>query len=103
MRTRTVITLEEAARDLDAGKAFYEKKEEQIGLYFIDSLLSDIESLQFRAGIHRKEYEFYRLLSKRFPFAVYYDCDDETVRVAAVLDMRRDPAWNRAELQKRRG
>jgi hypothetical protein len=46
MKIRTVVTLEEAAKDLDAGKAFYNFNEEGIGLYFIDSLLSDIESLK---------------------------------------------------------
>ena len=103
MQVRTVVTLEEAARDLDAGKAFYDKKEEGIGLYFIDSLLSDIESLRILAGIHNQRFGFYRLLSKRFPFAVYYDIDGSIARVAAVLDMRRDPAWIRKELEKRKG
>ena len=102
MQIRTVVTLEEAAKDLDAGKAFYDKMDQGIGLYFIDSLLSDIESLRILAGIHREVFGFHRLLSKRFPFAVYYDCDDRAARVAAVLDMRRDPAWIRDELEKRR-
>jgi|TARA_B110000037_G_scaffold213935_1_gene269097 hypothetical protein len=43
MKIRAVATLEEAAKDLDAGKAFYDFNEEGIRLYFIDSLLSDIE------------------------------------------------------------
>ena len=45
MEIRAVVTLEEAAQDLDAGKAFYDFNAQGIGLYFIDSLLSDIESL----------------------------------------------------------
>ncbi|MBC9866607.1 MAG: type II toxin-antitoxin system RelE/ParE family toxin [Opitutae bacterium] len=103
MEIRTVVTLEEAAKDLDAGKAFYDFNEEGIGLYFIDSLLSDIESLRIRAGIHSRKFGFYRMLSKRFPFAVYYDIDGSIARVAAILDMRRDPAWIRKELEKRKG
>jgi hypothetical protein len=95
MKIRAVATLEEAAKDLDAGKAFYDFNEEGIGLYFIDSLLSDIESLR----IHRKKYGFYRMLFKRFPFALYYDIDGNIARVAAILDMRRDPK----ELQRRKG
>ena len=101
MEIRTVVTLEEAAKDLDSGKAFYDFNEEGIGLYFIDSLLSDIESLKIRAGVHGKKHGFFRMLSKRFPFAVYYDIDGNIARVAAVLDMRRDPAWIRKELQRR--
>jgi len=32
-------------------------------------------------------------LSKRFPFAVYYEVAGKVARVNAVLDYRRDPAW----------
>ena len=101
MQHRTVVILEEAAKDLDDGKAFYDQNEEGIGLYFFDSLVSDIESLRIFSGIHSKRFDFYRLLSKRFPFAVYYDIDGGVARVAAVLDMRRNPAWIRQELNKR--
>jgi len=41
------------------------------------------------------------MLSKRFPFAIYYALEDGTAYVYAILDMRRDPAWLRAELEKR--
>lgn len=102
MQNRTVIVLEEAAQDLDAGKVFYDAQEEGVGLYFIDSLLSDIESLRFFAGIHSQQFGFYRLLSKRFPFIIYYDVRDDFVRVAGILDMRRDPAWIRDELLGRK-
>jgi len=102
MRTRSVIVLEEAARDLDAGMLFYDEIEHGVGLYFIDSLLADIESLRLFGGIHREQFGFYRLLSKRFPFAIYYDVMEEYVRVAAILDMRRNPAWIREELLQRK-
>jgi len=48
MQIRTVVTLEQAAEDLDTGKAFYDAREEGVGLYFFDSLLSDIESPSHR-------------------------------------------------------
>jgi hypothetical protein len=35
-------------------------------------LSADIESLRIHAGIHSKHLGQYRLLSRRFPFAVYY-------------------------------
>ena len=101
MKLRRVITLEAAVKDLDAGKVFYDDREIGAGLYFIDSILSDIESLQFQAGIHCRHFGFYRMLSKRFPFAIYYDVQDDSARVAAILDMRRNPAWIRRELEKR--
>lgn len=72
-----------------------------MGRYFLDSLLADLESLRLHAGIHSVHFGFHRLLSRRFPFAIYYDVTDNLARVAAVLDMRRDPAWIRKELSER--
>jgi hypothetical protein len=75
------------------GYYFYEKQTEGLGVYFLDSLFSDIESLKIYAGIHSLHFEKYlRLLSKRFPFAVYYRIENDTVLVYAVLDCRRNPA-----------
>jgi hypothetical protein len=101
MRVRAVIVLEEAAGDMEAGRRFYEEREAGIGRYFLDCLFADLESLRLYAGIHSTHLGFHRLLSRRFPFAIYYDVTDELVRVAAILDMRRDPAWIRKELSGR--
>ena len=45
MHVDAVVVLDEAAEDLEAGKAFYDSREQGIGDYFIDSLLADIDSL----------------------------------------------------------
>jgi hypothetical protein len=31
--------------------------------------------------------------AKRFPIAIYYECDGTSVTVVAVLDARRNPSW----------
>ena len=91
--------LESAARDLIEGWHFYERQEEGLGGYFLDSLFSDIDSLQLYAGIHSTHFEkYHRMLSKRFPFAVYYRVEDDVAVVYAVLGCRRDPAWIRDQL-----
>ncbi len=86
-----VEILDEAERDLIDGFRFYEAQAEGLGDYFLDSLFADIDSLRLYAGVHPLYYGQYRLLSKRFPFAVYYEISDTAVRVNAVLDCRRDP------------
>jgi len=101
MRVRAVIVLEEASEDLEAGRSFYDEREAGVGRYFLDCLMSDLESLRLYAGIHSTHFGFHRLLSRRFPFAIYYDVTDDLARVAAILDMRRDPAWIRKELSER--
>ena len=101
MNVKAVVVLEEAIEDLEEGRMFYESREVGIGDYFIDSLLSDINSLKIYAGIHSVHLGFYRMLSKRFPFAIYYEIVEGMAKVAAVLDMRRDPAWLREEFSER--
>ena len=88
-----VKILDEAEQDLLDGSYFYEVQDEGLGDYFLDSLSSDIDSLQLFFGIHPKQAGYYRMLSKRFPFAVYYRIETKTVYVYAVLDCRRDPEW----------
>ena len=69
-----------------------------LGEYFIDTLFADIESLHLYAGIHSTHWGHHRLLTRRFPFAVYYQAAEEVVRVYAVLDCRRSPVSTRDRL-----
>ena len=95
-----ICILDAAQLDLVSGYRFYESQEEGAGSYFLDSLYADIDSLMFFAGIHQNiEGGYYRLLAKRFPFAVYYRVEEKTVLVYAILDCRRSPAWNRKRLR----
>ena len=83
--------LPEAERDLEIGADFYESQKTGLGTYFNDCLASDIESLKLYAGIHEKYKGLFRTLSKRFPFAIYYDVNQNWIEVYAVLDCRQDP------------
>lgn len=92
--------LSSAHRDIGEGRRFYECQAEGVGTYFMDSIFSDIDSLYVTAGIHTVHFGYHRMLSKRFPFAVYYKREGDTVTIYAVLDYRRDPAWARTRLPK---
>lgn len=83
--------LSEAERDLEIGADFYESQKAGLGIYFHDCLSSDIESLQLYAGVHEQYRGFYRSLSKRFPFSIYYKLNADCVEIYAVLDARQDP------------
>jgi plasmid stabilization system protein ParE len=81
-----------AVKDLEEGRIFYEKQGVGLGDYFFDTLFSDIDSLVLFGGIHRKIYGYHRLLSSRFPYAIYYKIENEKiVTVWRVLDCRKDP------------
>jgi plasmid stabilization system protein ParE len=91
-----VLDLAEA--DLLRGFRFYERKSRGVGWYFLDSLSAEIESLHLYAGIHRKFLGYFRMLSRRFPYAIYYRIADDEVQVWRVLDCRRNPRWMRSQL-----
>lgn len=93
--------LPSAIKDLSDGFTFYETQVDGLGSYFLESLLSDVDSLKLHAGIHPKVFGYHRLLSKRFPYAVYYTKESDTVSIYAVLDCRRDPGWIRERLEEK--
>ena len=81
----------ESADDLVRGFEFYERQEPGLGEVFVDSLLSDLETLRTLAGVHRIVHGRHRCLSKRYPYAIYYVSRNGTATVQAVLDCRSDP------------
>ena len=89
----TIKILDEAENDIANAMSFYEVQKENLGEYFLDSIMSDIESLYIYATIHIQIHGYYRLLSKRFPFAVYYKVKENCIWIYAVLDCRRNPTW----------
>jgi plasmid stabilization system protein ParE len=81
-----------AFEDLDAGRRFYERQQQGLGEYFLNSLFSDIDALLLYAGIHPKFFGYFRALSDRFPYAIYYRVEGGEIQVWRVLDCRQDPA-----------
>jgi hypothetical protein len=101
MIIKEVLVLKDAETDLEKGKEFYDKRESGVGDYFWDSLLSDIESLVIFAGIHKKEFNFHCMFTKRFPYAIYYYINSDVAYVVAVLPIRRNPVWIKDNLSQR--
>lgn len=88
-----------ALEDLSRGYRFYDMQELGVGAYFFDSVSADIDSLALYAGIHPKIFGYYRMLTRRFPYAIYYGIErNEIVTVWRVLDLRRDPKSIRTSL-----
>ena len=92
---------DDALADLDDGYWFYEIQETGLGDYFASTLKSDIEGLKITAGIHHRDYhDYHRVLSRVFPYAIYYTLMVDKVVVWGVIDCRRDPDWMRDHLDK---
>jgi plasmid stabilization system protein ParE len=94
-----IRALRSAIDDLEAGRQFYEGQRDGLGDYFLDTLLSDIDSLLLYAGVHQQFFGYFRTLSKRFPFAIYYRINGEIIEVWRVLDCRQRPSRIRGALK----
>lgn len=81
-----------AIQDIESGQRFYELQQEGLGVYFLDSLFSDIDALLLYAGVHQQFFGYYRSLSKRFPYAIYYRLNGDFIEVWRVLDCRQKPS-----------
>jgi plasmid stabilization system protein ParE len=91
----------DALDDLEEGFRFYELQEPGLGDYFLSQVRADIDGLKITAGIHRKPHlHLHRLLSRRFPYAIFYEFEDTYVLIVAVVDCRCDPDWISEHLDK---
>jgi plasmid stabilization system protein ParE len=91
--------LASALEDIYAGQAFYEKQTIGLGEYFLDSISADIDSLLIYSGIHRKIHRYYRMLAKRFPYAIYYTIEGDVTLVWRILDLRQNPRKTHTQLK----
>ena len=96
-----IRVLDLAESDLITGFWFYERQSPGVGFYFLETLYSDIESLRLYAGVHRRVAKYFRMLSRRFPYAIYYRIKGDEISVWRVLDCRRNPQWIEQQLKRR--
>lgn len=97
---KSIRILGAARRDLVHGFWFYEQQATGVGRYFLDTLYSEIESLGINAGIHPVKFgSYHRLLSRHFPWAVYYTVQSDKILIHAILDNRADPAATEQRLK----
>jgi plasmid stabilization system protein ParE len=94
-----VRILPEAESDLARAADFYDAQAGGLGKYFIECLAGDIERLTVHAGVHERQHGLLRSLSKRFPFAIFYEVAGSVIEVFAVLDCRQDPDTIEARLR----
>ncbi len=89
--------------DLRAGRRFYSSQGgRELGSRFFETLAAVIGGLSCRGGLHARKFGFHRALAPKFPYSVYYDVEGEVVRVYAVVDNRRNPAWAESRVENAR-
>jgi plasmid stabilization system protein ParE len=96
-----VIISKTAFRDVEDGINFYEEQEQGAGHYFYTCVLADVDRLATLGGLHAKPFgKHHRMICSRHPFAIFYEVENDTVIIKAVLDCRRRPHWITTRLKK---
>jgi len=93
MKTYALHLTDDAQTDIYNSEDFYENQSLNLGTYFYDRIISDLDALRHYAGIHAVHFGFYRMVTKRFPYVIYYDIRDEIVVLHAVLHTRQDSSF----------
>jgi len=83
----------EAEADLSQAHGRYEAVKTDLGLAFVQAMNAILDRIQERPHqfplVHRK---IRRALTKRFPFAIFFIIDNDTVVILAVLHQASDPS-----------
>lgn len=84
-----------AEEDLDAAAQWYVEQRTELVLEFLDAVDAAFEFIAQFPQVGREVSDgIRRVLTKKFPFCIYYKVDDGQVTVFAVLHFRRSPdAW----------
>ncbi|PTX98086.1 hypothetical protein DB345_04410 [Spartobacteria bacterium LR76] len=92
---------QDAVDDIWEASRFYDHLSPGLGKYFKKRIAEDIESLSRNGPINPVIHgDVHRLLSKVFPFGIFYRAQLSWVEVIAILDLRRNPDWIREKLSR---
>jgi plasmid stabilization system protein ParE len=85
----------EAEIDVDEATTWYEKQRKGLGPEFLDEFWKGLERIQENPYLYSVVYRnTRRVLVRRFPFAIYYRIEHNSLIVVAVNHGSRDPqSW----------
>jgi plasmid stabilization system protein ParE len=87
-----LVIAPEAHQDLDDAYAWYEKQRVGLGEQFLVRVDACLQAICRTPRMHAIIHENYRRgLVRRFPYAVFYECDEDAVTVYAIFHTARDP------------
>lgn len=92
-----LIVAPEAEQDLAEAYAWYEDQRTGLGEDFLDRVDASIEGILRAPEMYALIYKNYRrALVRRFPYAVFYEFENDTVTVYCVFNSSQDPEkWRR--------
>jgi plasmid stabilization system protein ParE len=92
MAARLVIA-PEAEQDVSDAYDWYEQRRPGLGEEFLSCVDACIQQICRSPDLYGKAYaEFRRALIRRFPYAIFYESDGDTVTIYCVFHTSRNPA-----------
>lgn len=89
MQTRLT---ELAAQELDEAVSYYEFQQPGLGVSFLQEVDHAISRInQFPAAWQAVGENHRRCLIHRFPYAVFYVCEEDSILVTAIANLHRNP------------
>jgi plasmid stabilization system protein ParE len=88
--------------DVRSGRLWYEEKSPGLGEEFLRVFYARAQELARNPMMHPKVHrEFRRCLLRRFPYAIYYQVEEDHVIIFGLFHCARDPRRLRRELGER--
>lgn len=97
----TILFVDDAALfDIEEAAFWYESQRSDLGVEFILEIDQAMQRIEETPEAYREVYlGIRRTLVRRFPYAIYFKLDQNTVRVLAVLDQRRSDEFVGSRLE----
>lgn len=99
MAAADLVVAPEAEQDITEAYAWYERRRAGLGEEFLSSVDACMESIRRQPEMYPVVHENYRRsLTRRFPYAVFYESAGSVVTIYAVFHTSRDPGKWRQRL-----
>ncbi len=85
------------ASDVEAASRWYDEQSPGLGGRFLDAVMNCLERVRRSPELSQRiQGRFRRCLVRRFPYAVYYEYNRQTVTIYGIVHTSRDPAkWQK--------
>lgn len=89
---KQVIVTDKAISDIEKGKKWYNKKQENLGGKFSDYVFDCFEEIQLRPLIYPNKHRYTReLYIKKYPYLIIYSIEEKYIFILRVFPCKTNP------------
>lgn len=94
--TRSLVVRREALDEMEEAAAWYEARRPGLGLEFlaeIDRVTSAVNARPESFPVWKRGFPYRRALAHRFPYAIFFEIDQDLVVISAISHTSRRPGY----------